>query len=363
MIIFLIALGLLCLYGISIPFIKTKKPSDGNTYYKDYLSLDKTNAIKGIFIIIVFLSHSSQFVTMAPSLPDRAYDILIGTIIGQSMVSLFLLYSGYGVMLSIDKKGKNYIKSIPSKRVLKVLLHFGIAVVIFGLVQLALGKTFSIYEYLFSLIGWESLGNSNWYIFVILCLYFLTFIAFTIAKENKRLGLGMTFILSVLLLTAMIIFKGENYWYDTILCYPLGMAYYLFQEKIESFLFKNKVNWYIALAITAAGYIAAFMLRKYLPFTLLRHLLFGLTVVLFTQKVSINNKILRFFGKHLFSIYILQRLPMLVLQHFGFTNRYLFTIVTFVITILLAVPFDYLLGQLDKILFSNQNKLTKEKRS
>jgi len=347
-------LAALCLYGISLPLMKTKKTPDGCLYYPDYLSVEQCNSIKGLFIIIVFLSHSVQAVTLPDTMWNTLFTKIVVTLIGQSMVSLFLFYSGYGVMLSIDRKGSGYIKSIPSKRVLKVLLHFDIAVVLFGLVQLACGKTFTPLSYLLSLTGWTSLGNSNWYIFVILCLYLITWLSFTLAKGNLKVGFALTAALSVGMMAVLFVTKSSRVWYDTALCYAAGMAYYLYQEKTEAFLFKNKYIWYIVIAVTAALYGASLLLRRYWFMDIPRHIFFALTTVLFTMKVSVNNKILQFFGKHLFAIYILQRLPMLVLTRIGFGSPYLFILISFAVTVVLAVLFDLMLGKIDKLLFKSR---------
>lgn len=356
MIVFLAALGLLCLYGISLPIIKSKKPADGSRYYADYLSVEKCNAIKGVFILIVMMSHIRPFLSFSNSIWDKAFTTIIGNYIGQSMVSLFLLYSGYGIMLSIDKKGDSYVKGIPTKRFLKVLLHFDIAVVIYGLLQLALGKTFPWKTYLLSLTGWEALGNSNWYIFTILCLYIITWLSFTIARHRKHIGFLLCVLFSAALITVLYIVRGnEHWWYDTIPCYLLGMAVYLYKKELEGFLFRNRSNWYLAIGICAALYIGTILWQPHILMELVRHALFATTFLLFTMKVSINNRILQFFGKHLFSIYILQRIPMLILSHFNFTNPYFFLLISFAVTILLAVPFDWALGKLDGKLFTKSN--------
>ena len=44
---------LLCLYKVQL------KPTDGQKYMTDYMSVDKTMSIKGIFILLVFFSDST----------------------------------------------------------------------------------------------------------------------------------------------------------------------------------------------------------------------------------------------------------------------------------------------------------------
>ena len=60
MIITLIILLLLCFYGIRF----------GKSHaYEGYISKDRTNVIKGVFILLVFLSHIKVYIN------DAGYDI------------------------------------------------------------------------------------------------------------------------------------------------------------------------------------------------------------------------------------------------------------------------------------------------
>lgn len=72
-----------------------------------YLTLEQTNVIRGIFILIVFFSHFNSYVTYNNIL-DNSY-LKIITYFGQAMVAPFLFYSGYGIMEQINKNGIKYI--------------------------------------------------------------------------------------------------------------------------------------------------------------------------------------------------------------------------------------------------------------
>ena len=93
-------------------------------------------------------------------------------------------YSGYGVMESLKVKGNNYLNDFAKKRLGTTLLNFDVAVCCFFLLNYMIGKTLTIEDVLLSLIGWSSVGNSNWYIFVILLCYLAFYISFGISKER-----------------------------------------------------------------------------------------------------------------------------------------------------------------------------------
>lgn len=118
MIVFVFALILLCLYKIS--FAVPRCLSDGNNYFSDYLSLEKTTSIKGIFILLILFSHCANSLVLKDNIFNSAYSVFMN-IMGQSVVVMFLFYSGYGVMLSAVRKGQTYVKRIPYKRIFKTL--------------------------------------------------------------------------------------------------------------------------------------------------------------------------------------------------------------------------------------------------
>ena len=100
-------------------------------------------------------------------------------------IAMFLFYSGYGVMESIKKKGNHYIDAIPRTRVLATLINFDIAVALFAFISLISSQDYTFSHYLLSFIGWKSVGNSNWYIFVIILCYLIVFISFRSTDRNK----------------------------------------------------------------------------------------------------------------------------------------------------------------------------------
>lgn len=93
------------------------------------LSVEQTQSIKGFFVVTIFFSHFCSYVVF-----EKWYDVFLLQYchwLGQLMVLPFLFYSGYGIFESVKKKGISYIKEFPKKRILKILLHFDLAVLLF----------------------------------------------------------------------------------------------------------------------------------------------------------------------------------------------------------------------------------------
>ena len=167
---------------------------------KDYISREQTQCINGFFVLIVFLRHIKGYIELGAF--DRVFS-KVDSWTGQLIVVPFLFFSGYGIMLSISKKGKPYVNSVMTKRFVKVWAHFALAVCLFVVVNLVLGKHHTPKKIILSLIGWDGIGNSNWYIFDTLVLYTLTFISFRPFIKKKKLALYFMFLLTGAAIFAM----------------------------------------------------------------------------------------------------------------------------------------------------------------
>lgn len=339
---------MLCLWRI-----KFAKPVLSG-FNENYLALDRTNAIKGLFILLVFLSHARNCISTLPqysSDPLNSFYDLFQDHLGQGVVVMFLFYSGYGVMESIKKKGSDYIHTFPKNRFAKTLLHFDIAVLLFVILDLCLGtlKDYSVLHVLLSFTGWESIGNSNWYIFAILILYLITYFAFKIFKNKTSKAVWLVTVLTVVYITVLALVGKDAWWFDTVLLYPLGMWYSVGKDKIETFVRKKPINYFALLILCCTVFIVSHLLSSNIICYEISLVALCAVIVVVTIKVDINNKILEFFGKHLFEIYILMRIPMIVLLHFEETNSYLFVAISFVVTLLISVLFKKFFNIVDKV--------------
>ena len=276
--------------------------SRGGIKRTDPLEREQTDAIKGLFIFLVFVSHFMQYVAWAGG------HIVNPLNIGQVMVAPFLFYSGYGVMESIKAKGAAYVKTMPKRRILTTLVNFDVAVIVFVVLNLVLGRSMTIGKVLLSLVCWESVGNSNWYIFVVLLCYAIAFVS---ALCFKRFVVVSSLMLCAIAMVALS-FVRPFWWYDTILCFPVGM---LFSEK--KIWFGNVAEKYYPFLLGIFGGLALLLWYR-CPYFWgfgwnIKSIAFVLAVVLFTKRFPVRLAALEWCGRHLFPIYIYQRIPMLIL--------------------------------------------------
>ena len=313
-----------------------------------YLSKDNTAAIKGIFILIVFLSHARQYTTFESFGDSFAIDVM--NYLGQLMVAPFLFYSGYGIYESIKKK-PHYIQSMPKNRILKTWLDFAFALICWMVVGALLNLTYSMRVVVLAFTGWTNIGNSNWYMFAIFTLYILTYISFRIMKNHKFFALIAASVMSLGYVYIMSKVQ-DNYWSSTYLCYAAGLWYSYFKNYIEKVLhsFKN-VTWYIATVLSVLAYLYFFEMRyeRLMMFNLVA-ILFCLSIVFLSCKIKINSPVLRWCGNNLFWIYILQRIPMKILADMGLSENHtnIYAILCIIIVIPLALGVKYLSARLQK---------------
>lgn len=344
MVILILILLLICLRKCSFSW-----------FQEDYMSKSKTDAIKGIFVCLIFFSHLRGYIhypTGNSSMINNSFDMALNYL-GQLIVAPYFFYSGYGIMERYKSNSVTYLNGFTVNRIFKTWYHFALAVLLFLIIQSFLGNYFTKYEYAFCWIGWTSIGNSNWFVFDILFLYTLAYV-FLLVKEKFHFSNNL-FVLC--LFSGVALFwaflhsthAGSVWWYDTIVTFPLGVLFSLTREDTERKIFMNRsihllsfliifalfILWHHFFGVDSKGICAT---------------LFMVLILLFSSFVSTNNQILQWLGIHSFSIYILQRLPMILLKHIGVSDVILFTAAAFFMTLLLGWIFNLCVKKLDTII-------------
>lgn len=350
MIIFIIALLIICL-------INTKFCTRG--FITDNLNKNNPNqsCVRGVFAIIIFVSHVRSYFDNIDSIFDKSAFLLVGAI-GQLMVAIFFFYSGFGIMESY-KASDNYFKKFPTRRFLKTLLHFDIAVILFFIVNVIFSFEYGLSTILLAFTGFTSIGNSNWFMFAIFIMYISTFVAYLCTKKNKKALPYVATIFIIIYLVVLYLVNMPAYFYDTALTFLFGMFYALFKEKIENSIFKSNKKYLTCLGLSVMVFLGLYILKFiFNPMQIVYNLLaisFCFVIVLLTYKIQLNNKILQFLGKYSFNIYILQRLPMRLLAMTALINYHvLFSVVSLFITLILAILFNYICGKIDKLLWRKE---------
>ncbi|MBQ7345118.1 MAG: hypothetical protein IJW45_03530 [Oscillospiraceae bacterium] len=335
----LLAVLILGLWGLGL------RKDDG------HLSRAQTGAVNGFFVLLVFLRHTVDYI------PAGHWDGIFRAVdsrLDQLIVVPFLFYSGYGIARSILSKGQSYVRGLPWQRLFKVWYHFALAVALYVILALCMGKDYGGTRIALSFTGWDSIGNSNWYIFATLVMYLATWLSFTVFRRHRWLAaVGVT----VMAMGYILIMKQTKgiWWYDTALVYPAGIWYGLYQQELEAPLKKRPLLPWLALAVWGGIFLLCFKLQSGLIWREGMAVAFALTVLYGTMVIRVGNPVLTFLGKYTFEIYILQRIPMIALRG-HFENKYLYLAISFGLTLVLAVLFQKLLTVLDGLIYRKGGK-------
>lgn len=320
----LIAIGLISIIGIRFT----------DKFWDDYISKKSTSAINGVFVLFVFLRHFNQYFDITEY--DKVYTWIDGYV-GQLIVVTFLFFSGYGIMSSITESGDSYVRTLVQKRILPLWLNYIIIVLIYTVINYCFGTGVSLIKVFKTFFAWDSVGNSNWYIFAILVMYVFVYISFSVFKASVRGCLSFMFALCILYCVLMSFFK-EPHWYNTILVYPLGMLY-RYKEKTIIKIFRN--HWVMCLLLLATLFCCLEIAYIFTHSVLLYEgisICFVLGIVCVSTRIKVRNALLDFLGNYVFEIYMLQRIPMIILCSKSI-DKYLVFVISFVFTVIVSVMY------------------------
>ena len=264
-------------------------------------------------------------------------------LVQQLLVVPFLFYSGYGVALALKYK-KGYGERILIHRIFPTLVNFDIAILFFLVMNIALGINMEGKTIVLSFIGWESIGNSNWYIFCIICCYFISWFSYKWFGNSVKMIYSI--IVFVILYTAiMFLCRKGPWWYDTVYAYAFGSFFAWFREDIIVLIHKR----YKRIAFfSLIGFLISYNAPNILSFFANISAVFLCCIILLiTVRLKLKSSFLMWSGNHLFPLYIYQRIPMIIFSTIAggtFMNghRYTYVILCFASTLLLTVLYRYI---------------------
>ena len=332
-----------------------------NNFFKDYMALENTSPIKGIFVWLIIMSHYRGYYKTTQIYICRK----ILSYFGQKMVSLFLFYSGYGIIESIKKKGINYAKTLPIKSLI-LFIKYQLILLIFLLNNILLGKKLNFKNYFLSVIFKQSIGNSNWFAYTIIFLYLYSFLSFGLINNKKNLFFGIIFIN---IISYFHFYFTYNYFYpkmiytvDNILCFIIGIYYSLLKKYLDKIFMKNDVLYFGNISLIIAIYYYFFSLKnRNIYIVSLTNCFFSLIIILISMKIRFKNEFLLFLNSHSYSIYLLQRVIMMYVFHNQYFKNSEFIRINFIFVSILFISniFDNYTSFIDVIL--KKKKISEDK--
>ena len=188
-----------------------------------------------------------------------------------------------------------------------------------------LKKNITLNQYLFSIIFKKAIGNSNWFAFTIIVFYIYSYLSFGISKNNN-VGIFINTIICII----HIIFV-YNYFYpkkilpiETTLCFISGFYFSLFRKHFDKIKLNSDIFYFSITSFTICIYYKCYYIYN-IFYRSIRNLSFALLIILMSMKIRLKNDFLKFLNSHSFSIYLLQRLVMMIVynKHLFLNNNFI----------------------------------------
>lgn len=248
--------------------------------------------------------------------------------LGQLIVVSFMLFSGYAFVKQVCLKGDSYLSKIPRK-ILALLIVFMITVFAFIILGIIKGQKYDVQTTLLSMIGMRSVGNSTWYIFAIIFCWLFSYVVLRQKYINPIIFLFLLILLYIVLISRI----KDLAFYNTVIAYGVGFSVAHYEKKLYQFF---KKYYWIFLTVSIVLLLVGIPFHSIFIVDEIWVLAFCLLLLLFSMKVQLNSKILIWLNQYSLEIYLIQRIPMILLQH-KISINILYFICTWVLTLGIAL--------------------------
>lgn len=282
-----VLIPLVFLYGAKI-YVKTFNTS--------FLSPQSTNQYRGLFILVVIISHIALQMQQ-PALMN------IFIPVGGHAVSIFFFLSAYGITVSL-MKNQNYLQGFLIKRILRVYLPF---VIINSITVLALNffchKYYPLAYIFASALGINlQIDTTQWFIITIVLFYLFFWGSFRYFAIKKA-PLIIVLLVTVYMVICQEIGKG-SWWYESCFCFPLGIFFGMYREQAIK-LFSE--HYAITALLVSGSYFVLYRLHLwgYGLFPILKLMLSVIMILIIFFKLSVSSKVFGFIGALSLEMYLI----------------------------------------------------------
>lgn len=343
---------MLCLFGIcAIKLIKQQKNS---TLYN--FDNQTVLPLRGILALLIVFHHISGVIKDLdiPSKLDFKQFIVWGALV----VGVFFFITGYGLTVSVMKKGKEYFNNFFRKRIVKLLIPAIIATIFFQLGEVFFNR-FSISEIISDLnYGGLPLPKS-WYVAAIIYFYTMFYVCFKFFKIKTAIIL--MWLASALYVFIIKMLNFGQYWWISTFAINIGICFAYFEHKIKNFINNNPqkglfITFVIFLLTTTYALINS-QTKINLPlgdiptFWITPAILTVIIYFLGTPK----SKILDFLGKISYEIYIVHGIFIhWIINYNNYSDRWILLIIlVYVLSIISAYFLNKICKQINQKLIKN----------
>ena len=295
----------------------------------EFLSKNNTYCLRGIAITMIILSHCyNGYPTSSPQhFFPHWIDLMRMDLWGGAGAGIFLFLSGYGMFFSLSERegriGKGYVAAKLRRLLEPFLIYWLVEIITLFIFAKAELTPHIFYEIITFSIHPDV---ENWFFKVIMGVYVISIFLFTI-KLSHRTRIIILFGISLIYLLVMRHSGFGLWWYDNILCFPLGM------------LFGYRKAWFERLSPIIMMIISVFVMSVCL-FIHFNSIIFHLFVVLFAiyalMYVPLSNRLLYYCGYNSIVLYFMECPIEDKIMMFSYTNFPVYCILSVLGTLLLS---------------------------
>lgn len=222
-----------------------------------FLEREQTDVLKGIAIIGIFISHIATHSSFyLPNAREESYALkfilyfLVS--LGDIGVAVFFFFSGYGNYLSLLRGNeKTFYWKWLKKRILNSILTFLLCYLTVYLMHMIFaGEFIPLKTILLNCFTLTMPETTTWYLKIQILFYIITFLTAIVCDKEKWLKV---IALASLLYSFIMYFIGmERFWWQTALCYVLGMYVAKKPGRIKEECLKHPRRYVIGLLLMFA---------------------------------------------------------------------------------------------------------------
>ena len=322
---------------ISVLLIWTVCALGSHTFMGVQFSKQATVPLRGLLATGIVLHHLS--LRLVEASPDCSWIWSQFSFWGAPIVAVFFFLSGYGLMVSLITKGQKYLDGFLKKRLLKIVLPLVLCSIVFEAISITLwGEQIADFRK-----DWPFLPNC-WFCVTIIIYYFAFYITALLFKSSPIKVAYSMWLFSFVYVFLFKVMDFYNWWYQMVLSINIGMTLAYYETAIRNVLYKYKRTIVLLLFLLTflSAYWASCSKTDNFPVGMMvLSLVVGLLIYssLCFRPIK-SNRLLTFFGRYSFEIYLIHGAVISVL--FGMAYTYIprwwhvFTILTFLATFFFA---------------------------
>lgn len=299
---------------------------------------NQTDFLKGICAVAIMLHHFTG--KIEHHMFGAVYSVYMNA--GYLAVAIFMMISGYCLMIQYEKRGQKYIEGFLRKRVLRIYIPFALCTIFVGILK---GNTFirifrNILTFNFNI---ESSGrpNATWFVIAILffsiCFYF-------VARYMKTEWLvkGMFAVAGAWIILCLLAGVGK-WWYNTAWAFPIGILVC----KYRKYLYNKTANHLGVVSIVLAGlfagtYIIMAIWRSLVILQMVCSTALALLTWVLCIRIDFSGKIGRWIGSFTLELFLVHSAILVFFYDLGITNAGW----SIYFVILLCIATGYLMNKL-----------------